>query len=560
MASKQNILWKFLLILLLTVSFSSCINKKGRITLERAEILLADYPDSAARALDSILYPERMGKAYYMKYLVVSTQAKYKTYREVRNDTAVMKAARYFERKDEDKELTAEAFYTAGVVLKERDDIDNALAIFKQAAQFAETTENYLLQGLVYENLGYLYQEELSQEQGITHYKKALSAYQKETDTELKQLNTLSFIAANYATNQQPDSALVYFYKALTIADSVESEYYQALTRNNIGTTYQQMSDYSRSNQYLKDALRYNPETSICEKIILNLAENYLQLHDNVLLENALEQLKQSLEKSDDLYYQSAVFDLLMRYEERVGGFSQALAYSKEINQIQDSIYNQNQSKALIEAEKKFDYSQKENEVKLAKQQQRAIKLRFSLLLLSVIGGGVLIRFRARQKQQLKVFKLEYEKAAQEIKNRELKERLKQYVSTNDQYKLLIRSTSELHKTIYDTAQAGEVSDKSNRFKKIKKVLTDTETTVLENMSSLSRAFLLEQGLLSTKILDQISETDIIVLFMLYNKESRNDIAALLSTNPHALTQRISRLKNKLKDYLTDTESRVFFS
>ncbi len=442
MKSKQDIFWKILLILLLTSVFSSCYNFKGRKTLERAETLLADYPDSAARALDSLLFPERMGKPYYMKYLVVYTQAKYKVYREVRNDTVVMKAARYFERKSEDKELTAKAFYMAGVVLIERGENENAIVKLKRAAQFAETTKNHKLQGLIYENLGYLYQEELIQDQAIAYYKKALSAYQKEKDTELKQLNTLPFIALNYTVNQQLDSALFYSNKALAIADSIQNEYYQALIRNNIGITYQQKKDFNRSNKYLKEALLYNSDTSLLNKINLNLAENYFQLNDNKSIKNLLNVLSQSLQTSDDLYYQSAVIHLLMKYEEREGSLSQALAYSKEINQIQGAIFKKNQSKALIEAEKKFDYTLKENEAKLAKQQQRITVLIFSLLLIFVIGVGLLAWYRAKQKQKIKVVQLEYEKATQEMKNREMRERLKQYTTTNDQYKLLIRSTA----------------------------------------------------------------------------------------------------------------------
>ena len=85
------------------------------------------------------------------------------------------------------------------------------------------------------------------------------------------------------------------------------------------------------------------------------------------------------------------------------------------------------------------------------------------------------------------------------------------------------------------------------------------EDTIRENMGNLSCSFLLDQNILPKHILEEISNSDAILLFMLYNKESRKDIAALLSTNPHALTQRTTRLKERLKPLLTEAEYKLFF-
>ena len=239
--------------------------------------------------------------------------------------------------------------------------------------------------------------------------------------------------------------------------------------------------------------------------------------------------------------------------------FLTAFLYSEENYRIASTIFNQNQARALIEAEKEFDYTQKANEVKLAKQRQQNITLFFSLLLLLFLSIGLFFRFRARQKQKLKDVQTESERIIQEGKNQEMEKRLIQFINSNKQYKTLIRNTSELHTIIYNTAQAGEVVDKSSRFSKIKKALSQTEDTIRENLSNLSRSFLLEQDFSSKFLENEISDTEVIILFMLYNKEDRKDIAALLATNPHALTQRISRLKEKMKPLLTETEYQLFF-
>ena len=539
---------------------SSCYDLKSRERLAHAQQLLEqEYADSAANALDSIYLPRDMGREYYMQYLVTRVQAKYKAYREVKNDTAVMEAVRYYEKKNKNPEQIALANYSAGCVMKERGENKRAIPYFKKAVNAATLTKNFKLQGLIYGNLAYVYHEELFQEQAIDYFKKAFSVYRQAKGTETNQMNTLSFLATNFLTNQQQDSALHYFKQALTIADAVHDRYYQASIRNNIGLVYQQKKDYNLSNFFLNESLHYSPDSSLRNKIQLNIAENYLKLTDFNALKEYLPVIKKSMESTSDLYYKSATIDFLKEYEVRIGNYTQAFLYSEENYRIASTIFNQNQARALIEAEKEFDYTQKANEVKLAKQRQQNITLFFSLLLLLFLSIGLFFRFRARQKQKLKDVQTESERIIQEGKNQEMEKRLIQFINSNKQYKTLIRNTSELHTIIYNTAQAGEVVDKSSRFSKIKKALSQTEDTIRENLSNLSRSFLLEQDFSSKFLENEISDTEVIILFMLYNKEDRKDIAALLATNPHALTQRISRLKEKMKPLLTETEYQLFF-
>ena len=560
MIRKNSILLTLLFTVAVAAILTSCYDLKSRERLARAQILLEEeYADSAANALDSIKSPKKMGKEYYMQYVVTNAQAKYKAYREVKNDTAVMEAVRYYEKKNKNPEQIALANYSAGCVMKERGENKRAIPYFKKAINAATLTKNFKLQGLIYGNLAYVYHEELFQEQAIDYFKKAFSVYRQAKGTETNQMNTLSFLATNFLTNQQQDSALHYFKQAITIADAVQDRYYQASIRNNIGLVYQQKKDYKLSNLILKESLHYSPDSSLKNKIQLNIAENYLKLTDFNALKEYLPLIKKSRETSSDLYYKSAVIDFLKEYEVTIGNYAQALLYSEENYRIASTIFNQNQTRALIEAEKEFDYTQKANEVKLAKQRQQNITLFFSLLLLLFLSIGLFFRFRARQKQKLKDVQTESERIIQEGKNQEMEKRLIQFINSNKQYKTLIRNTSELHTIIYNTAQAGEVVDKSSRFSKIKKALSQTEDTIRENLSNLSRSFLLEQDFSSKFLENEISDTEVIILFMLYNKEDRKDIAALLATNPHALTQRISRLKEKMKPLLTETEYQLFF-
>ena len=263
MIRKNSILLTLLFTVAVAAILTSCYDLKSRERLARAQQLLEqEYGDSAANALDSIYLPRDMGREYYMQYLVTRVQAKYKAYRDVKNDTAVMEAVRYYEKKNKNPEQIALANYSAGCVMMERGENKRAIPYFKKAVNAATLTKNFKLQGLIYGNLAYVYHEELFQEQAIDYFKKAFSVYRQAKGTETNQMNTLSFLATNFLTNQQQDSALHYFKQALTIADAVHDRYYQAFIRNNIGLVYQQKKDYNLSNFILNESLHKSPDSS----------------------------------------------------------------------------------------------------------------------------------------------------------------------------------------------------------------------------------------------------------------------------------------------------------
>ena len=144
----KNRLDKYLVLIIIAVVFVSCYDTEGRERLARAQTLLEqDYADSAANALDSIYLPRDMGREYYMQYLVTRVQARYKAYREVKNDTAVLEAVEYFERKSKNPTQIAVANYSAGCVMKERGENKRAIPYFKKAVNAATLTKNFKLQG-----------------------------------------------------------------------------------------------------------------------------------------------------------------------------------------------------------------------------------------------------------------------------------------------------------------------------------------------------------------------------------------------------------------------------
>lgn len=550
----------YYLIVLLVILLAGCADRDAREKLSWAHTMLEEnLSDSAANLLDSIYLPERMGKEYHMDYLVTRVQAKYKAYRDVKGDTAVLEAVKYYEKQGKNKEKTAQAYYTMGCVLRERGENKKAITYFKKALNTSLLTNDYTQQGLCLENLAYIYDVELLKDQAIRYYKKAYVTYLKQKGTERKQINVLNQLAINFILKKNVDSAFLYYEKQKKIAIALNDSNEIVSVLNNIGVAYNENKQYNKSVSTLNEALNYRPITELKNKINHNIARSYIQLKQYSLAKPFIQELLISIQGTTDLYYKSAVLTLLTDYEKQAGNYKQALAYSTEKNQLQLEILETNQSKALIEAEKEFDYTEKELEAENAKLIQRNTVIFSTILVVLLVMLGLTLRKKGIQEQKSKETKLTYEKNLKESENKALSQRLKQFTYSVNQYKTLVTQTHNLHDVIYRNAEAGWFKENSGQFRAIIQALKSTEDTVINNMGEIAKTFLIEQQLLPEKIMEVCSGEDLILLHRLYTGDTRNDIAALFRIKPHTLTQRVSRLKEKLKPLLSDSDFKTFF-
>ena len=304
----KNRLDKYLVLIIIAVVFVSCYDTEGRERLARAQTLLEqDYADSAANALDSIYLPRDMGREYYMQYLVTRVQARYKAYREVKNDTAVLEAVEYFERKSKNPTQIAVANYSAGVVFIEQGDYQRALTYLKRAAEVAENTKNYKLQGLIFSNIGYLYNLQLLNKEAVLNYRQAYNSYLKSSNIE-NQLQSLNSIATNFLIQNQLDSALSYYAVAESKAVESNNYYFQATIFINRSIIFRERGQYKLALRELNKITDLPLDTVLRNKQNLNLAKSYYQLGQNDSLKIYMDKLTASLAFSADSYYKASVY------------------------------------------------------------------------------------------------------------------------------------------------------------------------------------------------------------------------------------------------------------
>ena len=162
----------FLFLLLFLVTFGACSDPK-HVTepLHRAEALMNEDPDSAWAVLNAIS-PDEMGQNRNRAlYALLYTQAQDKTYRDETNDSLISVAVDYYRHTDDVRHKFL-SFYYKGRVHFNAKDYQNATLCYMEAEQLVDAVGDDYLAGLLYAEMGRIYDI-------YYDYPKSLEAYQK---------------------------------------------------------------------------------------------------------------------------------------------------------------------------------------------------------------------------------------------------------------------------------------------------------------------------------------------------------------------------------------------
>ena len=145
---------------LILLSAPSCSDRSGRVStaLAAADSLMMTRPQAALDTLSGIDSTEvrKMRSRDRAFCTLLTTEARYKCYLPVANDTAISEAVRYYRRRGPENRL-ARALTMQGAVLSERGDREGAMAAYKEAEPIVDKGDNKELAGLLHTRIGELY-------------------------------------------------------------------------------------------------------------------------------------------------------------------------------------------------------------------------------------------------------------------------------------------------------------------------------------------------------------------------------------------------------------------
>ena len=169
----------FLFLLLFLVTFGACSDPK-HITepLLRAEALMNEDPDSAWAVLNTVS-PDEMGQnSTRSLYALLYTQAQDKTYRDETNDSLISVAVDYYRHTDDVRHKFLSFYYKGRVHFNAKDYL-NATTCYMEAEQLVDAVGDDYLAGLLYSELGRIYDIYYDYPKSLEAHQKAAECYER---------------------------------------------------------------------------------------------------------------------------------------------------------------------------------------------------------------------------------------------------------------------------------------------------------------------------------------------------------------------------------------------
>ena len=392
---------KYVLYILAILMFISCKKDslQNKLLEEAQDSLHIGKPNVALIFLDSIQNPEDMDLDKYMQYIVAHTEAKCETKADITKDTLILKAQRYFN-ENEKSDYTLLANYYAAQLYDSNEDLPKALESYMYAIYNAEKSNNNLLAGKSYNNIGYIYYKQDILDSAIVNYQKALFYYNKVDNSEKRKLRTYTYIGRSYEEINKLDSASIYYNKALALSIATNNEQYKSSSLQNLGVLYFTMQKYDKAIEYFQSALNLAAtDEEHRRKINIGMLMIYNKKQDPKSAKVYVEQIIADLPEISYKYTIKEVYSSLADYYRQIGDYKQASHYGVLEKAIKEQIEQEEISEALLAADKKFYITIKEKEVQELKSEVRFFFL-IGLAALIIISFFVFLSWKQDKKNK----------------------------------------------------------------------------------------------------------------------------------------------------------------
>lgn len=363
---------KYLFCLLIGAFLFSCQKDtpQEKLLKQAQNSLVIGKPDIALNLLASIQYPEKMDKDAYMQYIVTYVGAKKETKADITKDTLIFEAQQYFNDKRDFKN-SALANYYSGWVYDVNGKLPQSLESFMYSANAGSKSQNYLLAGKSFNNIGYIYFEQDLFDSAVINLKKALYHYDKVENIAPRKLRTLTNIGRSYEALNNLDSSYIYFYKCLSLAKETKNEAYEFYSLQNLGVVYYGMKDYDKAINCYQSALSIDLPDDVDALNALNIQKIHLYLLNIYNEKQELEIAKQyadlvveDLPKVTYKYTTKEMYAALSEYYKQLGDYKQALLNRNLEKATKEQIEQEKDVAGLLNGDKNFYLAQKRRQDK----------------------------------------------------------------------------------------------------------------------------------------------------------------------------------------------------
>ena len=465
--------------------FSCTSGKDYPIAMKQAMSCMDSRPDSALALLETLA--DSMSNApqeTQMYYRLLTIKAEDKLYMPHTTDSVILSIVDYY-RKKGDKERLIETYYYLGGTYRDMNDISRALKAYHQGIEVGEDTEQTLLQGMTYGQMGILFAYQELYDESRNMIRKALCCYGGLGDS-VRYANTLATLARTYDGKNEKDSAFYYYKESYRIARKYEKDKLADGIAGEMGCFYYDEGQIGLAKQTL---LKVLPAERKAGNVLLCLGSIY---KDEGQVDSARYYWGEVL-KYGNLHKQCYANYYLTDLEKTQGNEVLSLAYDKQYRILQDSINAITRTDAVEKLHLSYSFQheeQKNHQLDLKNESYlKKIYLLLFVLLFSIALGVIVIqRIRIRKQKAI-----EQEKRLRLIQEEQYKHSLA-YMRENE------RKLQEVERQLVEAAKQNDT---------LRQELLLSQRKVLETSGHQSAALLSNRELLE----DAFRRSDVYAFF-----------------------------------------------
>jgi tetratricopeptide (TPR) repeat protein len=270
------------------------------------------------------------------------------------------------------------ALLNRGVVFWYQDNYPKALDSYFKALKIAEHLNNRLLISRALANIGLVYSSKKEFTKALDYYNKALKIKQDIGDKRAVAI-ILSNIAQIYNDKNENINALQYYEKALKIDEIVEdNKGLIALNYAGIGSVYKKQGDFYNAKEYYVKALNIAQtikDKVLISSILINIGTLYFVQKNYEVAENSLQEALKTAIEIGDLNNKRDAYQQLSGVYEKINRWDLSLENYKKYVEVQDSIFNEDNTKKTVRLEMNFEFDKKETATKLEQDKKDALAI-----------------------------------------------------------------------------------------------------------------------------------------------------------------------------------------
>ena len=380
----------------------SC-NDRGtqlRQALAAADSLMKTDPQAALDTLLTIDSADaaRLPRADRALYTLLRTEAGYKCWLPVAENTAISEAVDYYRRKGPEDRL-ARALTMQGAVLTECGDPDGAMLAYKEAEPLLERSGDLEQLGLLHTHIASLYQTSIvNDKNAILRYRQALQCFEKAGLPERIMFARIAL--ARVLMIDSMDKAVPHIKKALSMAEQYGNRLCALSALELLCYTYEPRHDARKIINLIRESFslygdkpQSTAEENIYNNLLYNAATNYIYLGKADSARLYSKSIQANCQADSLLIY--SLYGDIAELEDNNGDL---LTYLNHAHRIELEILEEGYDTQLRDSELRYDHSKLEAE--LYKRDRSILFLILLFIISSAIVYAIIHILRRLLRQQ----------------------------------------------------------------------------------------------------------------------------------------------------------------